>query len=341
MKNNFDTALEKAKNGFELNRNDIVQLLSADTEDEKMRLFNLADQMRHNYVGDGVHLRGIIEFSNHCRQNCLYCGIRRENAKLERYRMKPEDIVKQAEMIASMGIKSIVLQSGEDLYYSTEDVADIICKIKEKADVAITLSVGERDFEEYKLWKEAGADRYLLKHETANREIFSRLDPDSDFDRRIEILNWLRQLGYQVGSGSMVGLPGQTVEDLADDILLLKKIRADMAGIGTFIPHPETPLKDSPAGDLDMTLKMVAVARIVLKFTHLPATTSIRSIAKDGLEKVLKAGANVVMPNLTPDNLKANYDIYPNRVKSSIDDVKQLIISLGRYVATDYGHSLF
>ncbi len=205
-----------------------------------------------------------------------------------------------AQELNGKGLKTIVLQSGEDPYYTGEMIADIVRRIKSSTDMAVTLCVGERPDDDYRLWKEAGADRYLLRHETASRELYEQLHPDSDFDNRMRCLRVLRELGYQVGAGCMVGLPGQTIEHMADDVEFLRDFQPDMAGIGPYIPHPDTPLAGSAAGTLQMTLKMVALARIVTRDALLPATTAIGSIEEQGREMALMAGADVVMPNYTP-----------------------------------------
>ncbi|MBT9137552.1 MAG: (FeFe) hydrogenase maturase subunit HydE [Syntrophomonadaceae bacterium] len=306
----------------------------------------MADSVRARFCGEEVHLRGVIEFSNFCCRDCLYCGLRCSNKKLTRYRMTKEEIIECALRGAYVGIKTIVLQSGDDYEYSAEVISEIVQRIKEKADVAITLSVGERDYKDYYLWRKAGADRFLLKHETANPVLYSRLHPGQTLKDRLKILGWLRELGYQVGAGNLVGLPGQTVKDIADDILLMKELGLEMAGIGPFIPHPDTPLGRERGGTLNMTLRVLAVARIILRDVHLPATTAIGSIHPEGREKALKAGANVVMPNITPKKYRPLYQIYPGKICLDEDPEKCLgcltkrIASCGRTIAKDKGHSL-
>jgi len=340
MRDEFINVIKKAQKEEFLETEEIKNLLSPIDEEEKNALYSLADDIRKKYAGDGVHLRGIIEISNICRRNCLYCGLRRGNRNLTRYRMSEEEILETASFINYLGIKTIVLQSGEDLYFTKDRVAKIVYEIKEKTGAAITLSLGEREYQEYKLWKDAGADRYLLKHETANKELFNLLKPDSDFDERIKRLYWLKEIGYQVGAGNMVGLPLQRIEDLALDLAFLRDFQADMAGIGPFIPHPDTPLKNHKIENPELSLITLAVGRIVLKDTHLPATTALRSLIKDGLKKALNIGANVVMPNFTPEKFKEKYYLYPNRIKTGIKELIEDIESTGRYVDKGYGHSL-
>jgi len=320
----------------------VEELLKA--EENELTLW--ADEVRSSCCGDEVHLRGVIEFSNYCIRDCLYCGLRRGNKKLTRYRMAKEEIVECALMGFRAGLKTIVLQSGDDPGYRREDISRIIHLIKAKADVAITLCVGERDYRDYSAWKKAGADRYLLKHETANPVLYSRLHPGQTLASRLKILGWLKEIGYQVGAGNIVGLPGQTLRDLANDILLMKELNVDMAGIGPFIPHPDTPLGGEKQGGLNMSLKVLAVARIVLRDVHLPATTATGSIHPEGRKMALRAGANVVMPNITPTKYRPLYQIYPGKlyVKESMEDslvrLRGMIESCGRKIAQNEGHSL-
>ncbi len=328
-----------------LGKEEITRLLRSGGADRDL-LFSCADHIRELRVGDDVHLRGIIEFSNCCVQNCLYCGLRRDNHGLERYRMDPEEILEAARQGARGGLKTIVLQSGEDPFFTGEVLARLIGRLKDELDVAITMSVGERTKGDYRLMREAGADRYLLKHETADPELFGRLRPGTTLDGRIKRLLWLRELGFQVGSGNMVGLPGQTMGSLTDDILLLRELDVEMAGIGPFIPHSSTPLAGSKGGDVAMTLKTLAIGRIVLPFAHFPATTALGSIHPEGRQLALKCGANVVMPDITPVRYKKLYEIYPNKICITEEGPIQclpcltgIITQSGRSVATDFGHS--
>jgi len=335
----FANVLAKAATEAELNRNEIITLLAAEPGAEQTALFNLADQLRKKYVGDGVHLRGIIEFSNYCAHNCNYCGLRRGNRNVTRYRLQPAEIVALAQDVAALGIKTIVLQSGDDYWYTTEMICEIVKEIKRTTGMAITLSVGEREKADYAAFRAAGADRYLLKHETANPDIFRACKPGHEPAKRWERLRWLKELGFEVGSGNMVGLPGQTLADLADEIIFMRDYEIDMVGIGTFVPHEATPFADVPAGDPILTLKEVAVARIVLKDVNLPATTSLQTMLADGLRQALLAGANVVMPNMTPEQYRRHYRIYPKKTPTALAKVKETIAALGRYVSEDYGTS--
>lgn len=313
--------------------------------DDSAYLLTKADQKREELFGDEVHLRAIIEFSSYCKQNCFYCGLRKDNDKIERYQLDKEEIINTAIAAAKISYQTVVLQSGEDEYPASE-IAEIIKEIKAKTDMAVTLSLGERDFGAYKLWKKAGADRYLLKHETADKELYEKLHPDMSYENRIESLKYLKSLGYQIGSGVIIGLPEQTEKILAEDLLLCQELDIDMMGAGPFIPHQETPLKDSERGTVEMTLKFNALARLLMPLIHIPATTALGTIDVEGRQKALQAGANVVMPNVTDSSYREKYQIYPDKIciDEEAGDCRQciggIIASLGRYVSETPGHSL-
>lgn len=334
----FESVFLKAKQGEELSKEDIICLLSAD-EHEQKALFELADEMRYKNHGDVVHLRGIIEFSNYCKRDCHYCGLRRSNDKIERYRMEIDELIEAAAGVKKMGFRTVVLQSGEDMWYSAERLSKVISAIKRDGNTAVTLSIGERTEEEYRLLKKSGADRFLLKHETSDGELFKRLRPGTDLKTRLECLKTLKKLGYQIGSGNIIGLPGQTLGSIAEDILTFKKLNADMIGIGPFIPHPNTPLKYSNRGSLELTLKTLAVTRLVLPKANLPATTALATLHPAGYELALSCGANVIMPNLTPMKFKSRYQIYPKKAGSGLEALKltekilNIINSMGRKAA--------
>jgi len=308
-------------------------------------LFRAADCVRHDHVGDGVHLRGLIEFSNHCGGTCHYCGLRAPNSVLGRYRMTADEIVAAAHQAAELGYGTVVLQSGEDAWYSAPLLADIVRRIKRDLEVAVTLCVGERPREDYALWREAGADRYLVRIETSSRELYERLHPGMSYDRRVECLAVLRELDYQVGSGVLVGLPGQTPRMLAEDLLFLRDLPADMVGIGPFIPHPQTPLADAAGGRVGVVLRMVALTRLLLPDANIVATTALGTADPLGREKALQAGANVLMPNVTPRQFRHLYEIYPDKICTDEDPeqcqscLAARLTSLGRTVAAGYGHS--
>lgn len=324
----------------EFSRNDIIEILKDDSNNDW--LFSLADKTREEYVGDEVHLRGLIEFSNICKRQCKYCGLRCEDKYIDRYRISKEDIISYAEHAVNMGYKTIVLQAGEDEYYNTDLMCEIIAGIK-KLGVALTLSIGEKTYEEYKAFKEAGADRYLIRIETTDKTLYNKMHPNMDFDNRVRCLENLGRLGYEVGTGCLVGLPNQTIESLADDILFFKEINADMVGIGPFIPHPHTPLKDSATGSFILALKVMALTRILLKDINIPATTAMETLNPNGRIIALQSGANVVMPNVTTTEYRAKYEIYPNKIciNENPDKCKGCISakiqSIGRTVSTSFG----
>jgi len=332
------------ENSRQLSKEDIIRLLQSEGKDSE-RLFALADATRARGVGDAVHLRGIIEFSNYCVKNCLYCGLRKDNNRLERYRMTTDEILETARVGAGAGVRTIVLQSGEDPFFTGDILARLIGELKDRHDTAITVSVGERTKSDYRLMRKAGADRYLLKQETADPVLFAGLRPGTTLEGRKRRLLWLKELGFLIGSGGMVGLPGQTVETLAEDILLMRDLSVEMAGIGPFIPNSDTPLAECAGGDVNMTLKMLAIARLVMPFAHLPATTALASIHTEGRQMALRCGANVVMPDITPVQYKKLYRIYPHKISiaedgviESIPRVSRMILDSGRYVARDHGH---
>lgn len=321
--------LKKAKQIHILSKDEIIHLLSMSDASE---LFEVADDVRKDSVGDEVHLRALIEFSNICRCNCLYCGIRCENKIANRYRLTKEQIISSAQSAIDLGYKTVVLQSGEDSFYTAEMLAEIVKEIK-KNDVALTLSIGERSFEEYKILKEAGADRFLLRIETTDKNLYKQMHPNMSFENRKRCLFDLKKLGYETGTGSLVGLPNQSIESLADDILFFKELNADMVGIGPLIIHEETPLKDSNNGSFDLALRVMAITRLLLPDINIPATTAMEIIKENGRFIALQSGANVIMPNFTEINYRKNYDIYPKNhfnVLSADDYLKELNLALNK-----------
>ncbi len=310
-----------------LSKKEIIDILKSPDTD----IFKEADAVRKKYVGDGVHLRGLIEFSNICKCNCLYCGLQSSNKHVNRYRLSKDEILDIAKKGVDEGFKTIVLQSGEDEFFNTKLMCEIISEIK-NLGVALTLSIGEKSFEDYKAFKDAGADRYLLRIETTDKNLYKKMHPYANFDNRMRCLYDLKKLGYETGTGCLVGLPEQTLESLADDILFFKELDADMIGIGPFIPHPDTPLKNENNGSLDLAIKVMAVTRILLKDINIPATTAMESLRADGRLLALQSGANVVMPNLTDDYHKKMYEIYPNKVSATRQDLKNKLCSVGRFI---------
>ena len=334
MTSSFVTKALKEQN---LSKAELTALLSDGSVDDA--LFSAADSVRRENVGDAVHLRALIEFSNICRNNCLYCGIRAGNANIKRYRLTADEILSLAKSAKEMGLHTIVLQSAEDLEYKTSDLCRIIESIK-RLDVAITLSIGEKTYAEYKAYKEAGADRYLLRIETTDKDLYHKLDPKMDWERRFACLLALKDLKYELGTGSLIGLPFQTIESMAEDLLFFKRLDADMIGMGPFIPHPDTPLKDEKGGALTMALKVMALTRLMLPSINIPATTAMETLEEGGRNKALQSGANVIMPNITMADLSKNYALYPNKSRTPLADIKAAILKLGRTVGTDKGQSM-
>lgn len=293
---------------------EFLELLSTNQYDEALR--EAADKVRRSVYGDEVFLRGLIEFTNYCKNNCLYCGIRGGNEKCDRYRLTKEEILSCCQEGYGLGYRTFVLQGGEDLTYSDEVLCDIVSSIKKEfPECAVTLSVGEKEYESYKKYKEAGADRYLLRHETANDEHYHKLHPkEMSPEHRKECLFWLKELGFQVGAGFMVGSPYQELRHIVEDIRFLQKLKPDMIGIGPFIPHKDTVFAEYPQGDLKLTLRILSILRLAFPYVLLPSTTALGTISANGRELGLMHGANVVMPNLSPVRFREKYALYDNKI---------------------------
>ncbi len=326
---------------------DLVTLLQLQEPEDLHTLFAFADAVRRRAIGDGILLRGLVEFSNHCRKTCHYCGLRPENISLERYRLTREEILDCASHIAALGIQTMVLQSGEDPALEVEWLGEIIQTLKGHYGLIVTLSVGERSVEDYRVWKEAGADRYLLKIETSDARLYAAHHPGMSLERRLTCIQALQKLGYQTGSGCIVGLKGQRIDHLVHDLLFLKKNRFDMVSISVFVPHPRTPLGNQPSGDLTMTYKMIALARILSRDAHMPVPTALTTLGGNPARvAALQAGANVLMPNFSPACRRPLYDIYPNTQRScttaaqAVREIRNLCPTLGRFIDESPGHSL-
>lgn len=300
-----------------LTRAEYLELLKSwQDSDVVNRLSEEAVRLRKEYYGDKVFTRGLIEFTNYCRNNCYYCGIRRDNKNISRYRLTCDEIMECCRAGYELGYRTFVLQGGEDPYYTDERMSEIIRSIKTGfPDCALTLSIGEKSYESYRLFREAGVGRYLLRHETADCSLYSSLHPDEmKLETRIQCLYDLKSLGYQVGAGFMVGSPGQTLEHLAEDLVFLQELRPQMVGIGPFIPHHDTIYADEKAGSVELTLFLLSVIRIMLPKVMLPATTALGTMDPFGREKGLQYGANVVMPNLSPVKNRKMYELYDNKI---------------------------
>lgn len=293
---------------------------------DKHLLFNKADKVRRQHYGTDVYIRGLIEISNYCRNDCLYCGIRRSNANAARYRLSEEEILACCKQGYELGFRTFVLQGGEDGYHTTDRVKQIVAGIKKNhPDCAVTLSLGERPRSDYEIWYQAGAERYLLRHETASCSHYEKLHPSEQrFDDRMACLRTLKEIGYQTGAGFMVGSPYQGTEELIADMRFLQAFQPHMVGIGPFIPHHDTPFAGYPAGSLERTLIMVALTRLTLPKALIPATTALGTIHPQGRELGLKAGANVVMPNLSPVYVRGQYSLYDHKAHTGLEAAEGL-----------------
>lgn len=336
---------------------DLLRCRGADLE----ALYSAADRVRQEQMGDEVFLRGIIEFSNYCRRRCDYCGIRGPNRAVQRYRMAPEEIVETAVRAEQLGNTTVVLQSGEDPWFTCERLCEILSAIRKASGVAVTLSIGERPLEELVAFKRAGCDRYLLRFETSDRKLFEAMHPDDDYDERLQCLRDLRQAGIQVGSGFMIGLPGGDLGTIARDILFATALELDMIGCGPYLAHPDTPLAEAthrlhgakeggrvPADwvtDREIYFKAIAILRLLNPRAHIPATTAFDALVEGGRDLVLTRGANVFMPNVTPRKYRLLYQLYPN--KPCVDEdsgqcavcVVGRVARLGRRIGKGPGHS--
>ncbi|MBQ7386474.1 MAG: [Ruminococcus sp.] len=301
----------------------LVENFSAENADYAS---TLAVKKRKEFYGNSVFIRGLIEISNICKNDCYYCGIRCSNRKADRYRLTKEDILSCCEVGFSLGFRTFVMQGGEDPYFSDEVMCDIVSSIKEKyPDCAVTLSLGERSKESYQKLFDAGADRYLLRHETADSCHYAKLHPENlNLENRMDCLKNLRKIGFQVGCGFMVGSPYQSGEHLAKDLKFIEEFKPDMCGIGPFIPHKDTPFKDFSAGSAELTCYLLSIVRLIHPSVLLPATTALGTLKENGREKGILAGANVVMPNLSPESTRAKYELYNNKLSTGAESANGL-----------------
>ncbi len=333
--------LLKTKN---LSDGELLELIKTDVFDEE--LFFAADKVRREHYGTDVYVRGLIEFTNYCKNDCYYCGIRHGNKKAVRYRLSREDIMECCREGYALGFRTFVLQGGEDPYYTDEIMCEIISSIrKEYPDCAITLSVGEKSRETYEKYFAAGANRYLLRHETADSEHYAMLHPNSmSLENRKRCLFDLKEIGFQVGSGFMVGSPYQTAENLLADLRFLQELIPDMIGIGPYLTHEQTPFADKENGSMELTLRLIAVLRLMFPYALLPSTTALGTIHPKGRELGLKAGANVVMPNLSPVNVRKLYELYENKICTGEEAaqcrgcLEKRVENAGYKIVTDIGN---
>lgn len=301
--------------GF-LSKDEYITLLGNYTEEQRLRLQAKAVELRKQYYGNKVFVRGLIEFTNYCKNNCYYCGIQASNGEAKRYRLTKEEILECCDTGWKLGFHTFVLQGGEDPFFTDDQIVDIVRKIKKQyPESAVTLSIGEKTKESYQRYKEAGADRYLLRHETADEEHYRMLHPESmSLANRKNCLYTLKELGYETGAGFMVGSPGQTDECLAKDLVFLRELNPHMVGIGPFIPHHETRFANEQPGSLEKTLLLLSILRIILPKANLPATTALGTVNPRGRELGIEAGANVVMPNLSPVKVRKKYELYDHKI---------------------------
>lgn len=340
--------VDKLEQTRSLSREEWTALIRERTPELADYVFERARAVRHRYYGHDIYIRGLIEFTNYCKNDCYYCGIRRSNQNAHRYRLSKEQILSCCEMGDELGFRTFVLQGGEDGYYTDERMADIIGEIHSRfPECAITLSIGERSYESYRLFYEAGANRYLLRHETYDPQHYGRLHPEPlSAEHRRQCLWDLKEIGYQVGTGFMVGSPYQTAENLADDLLFLKELNPQMVGIGPFIPHHDTPFANFPAGTLELTVYLLGLIRLLLPKVLLPSTTALGTIAPDGREQGILAGANVVMPNLSPTDVRKDYLLYDNKICTNEEaaecrnSLERQMDAIGYQVVTARGDSL-
>ena len=321
--------------GKRLDAKEFAHIITDCGADDLAFAMDCANAKRKAQFGDEIYLRGLVEFTNYCRNDCLYCGIRRSNQQVERYRLSTEQIMECLEQGYSAGLRTLVLQGGEDAYFNDERMCDIVSEIKSRhPDIAVTLSIGERTRESYRRLREAGADRYLLRHETAAEWHYAKLHPSSQtLANRMECLRTLKELGYQVGCGMMVGSPFQTAECLAQDLAFIQEFRPQMVGLGPFIPHKATPFANEKAGTVEQTLLMLSLVRLMHPKVLLPSTTALATLHPEGRRRGILAGANVVMPNLSPLSVRGNYTLYDNKANTGLEAVEGLA-ALERELAT-------
>lgn len=344
---NLKNLIDKLEIDQVLSKEEFIALIDGRTPELSDHLFEKARRIREEHYGSDVYLRGLIEFTNYCRNDCYYCGIRRSNRNVSRYRLTKKQILSCCDEGFRLGFRTFVLQGGEDGWYTDEMLTDIIRSIKERhPDCALTLSIGERSYESYKAYYDAGADRYLLRHETADPEHYRRLHPAGlTLENRKKCLMDLKKIGYEVGCGFMVGSPGQTSEQLAEDMLFLHELQPQMVGIGPFVPHHDTPFASEQSGTAELTLFMLAMIRLMLPAVLLPSTTALGTIDPVGREKGILAGANVVMPNLSPLEVRDKYLLYDNKICTG-DEAAECrnclegrINGIGFRIVTDRGDS--
>lgn len=326
MKTKTKKLIDKLSQEHSLTKSEYKHLVKNYSAESLGYIAPLALEAKKSIYGDGIYIRGLIEISNICKNDCIYCGIRASNTNCNRYRLSKDEILSCCKNGYELGFRTFVLQGGEDMHYTDEVLCDIVKSIKDNyPDCAVTLSVGERSFESYKRLKDAGADRYLLRHETADKRHYKKLHPRKmSFDNRMSCLNDLKRLGFQVGCGFMVGSPYQKASHIAKDLKFIETFSPHMCGIGPFIPHKDTPFKDYPAGDVGFCIYLLAIIRLIKPNILLPATTALATLSDDGRVRAIMCGANVIMPNLSPDDAKKNYNLYNGKKATGLEAAEHL-----------------
>ncbi len=324
--NDYESLIQTLQQTNDLCDSELIALISMpEKEPAEKKLFQAADSIRKQNYGIDVYIRGLIEFTNYCKNNCFYCGIRRDNINCTRYRLSKQDILSCCKEGYALGFRTFVLQGGEDSFFSDNKICSIITSIKNSfPDCAVTLSIGEKSYDSYKAYFDAGANRYLLRHETADPTHYSSLHPkELSLEKRKQCLFYLKKIGYQVGSGFMVGSPGQTPDHLVRDLRFLQELKPDMIGIGPYLVHKDTPFSDKKNGSMTLTLRMIAILRLLFPYALLPSTTALGTIHPKGREYGLRAGANVLMPNLSPTNVRHLYTLYDHKAYNGDESAQQ------------------
>ena len=345
MKDNIKNLIDRLASEHRLEREGYLTLIREAGAEEREYLATLARAEREKHYGRDVYIRGLIEISNICKNDCYYCGIRASNKNCDRYRLTEDEILECCDEGYALGFRTFVMQGGEDGHFTDEVIESVLTKIKSRyPDCAVTLSLGERTRESYRRLKEAGADRYLLRHETATESHYGKLHPPSlTWKNRMRCLRDLRDLGYQVGCGFMVGSPYQTDEMLADELVFIERFKPDMCGIGPFIPHKDTDFRDKPHGSVGLTCMLLSCIRLIHPTVLLPATTALGSLEQDGRERGILSGANVVMPNLSPSSVRKKYMLYDNKLSDGAESaqakasLEERINSIGYRIAVSRG----
>lgn len=330
--------IDKLEKKRTLSKIEFTNLIENISEENSKYLFERSVETAKKYFGNSIYIRGLIEFTNYCKNDCYYCGIRASNTKAHRYRLNKEEILSCCKQGYALGFRTFVLQGGEDVHFTDDVITDIVKAIRDKySDCAITLSLGERSRESYQKLFDAGANRYLLRHETADNIHYSKLHPQKlSLEKRKQCLYDLKEIGYQTGTGFMVGSPYQTAENLAEDLLFIKELSPQMVGIGPFIPHKDTPFKNMEQGSLELCLYLIAILRLMLPNALIPATTALGTADPNGREKGILAGANVVMPNLSPVAYRKSYSLYNNKICTGEEAAECIVCLKNRMESIGY-----